>query len=288
MRKIVVVILILFLFAGIAHASVNGTFEGNPIVKVFSNGKEIETKSVPAVLLNGRTMVPIYMLRDLGATVSWDQETYSVDVFLPIQTEVEVQTQAIDIAKLAKEAKPYGVDFVGYFDDGNGLSQIKYFIGENLFEFEKDLNKWNYVTTTGAYTGATFLEIADPQNNYFNVPTKALRDYYGGLITAEQLVSQYEVNANVPYLEPIDVPALPIQDVDLTTSVIKSKVVGDFDGFDYGNIYELDNGQFWKQVDYTFRYSYKYRPDVLVYKDGLFYYMSVDGIDRHPRVELIR
>jgi hypothetical protein len=196
MRKFVVTWLVLFLFAGTAYASINGDFEGNPVVRVYSAGKEIVAKDVPAVLLNGRTMVPIYMLRELGATVTWDQETYSVDVSLPVQTVVQqltVKESSINVAQLAKEAKAYGVDFVGYFDDGNGTSQIKYYLGENLFEFLKDENKWNYVTYTGAYTYATFLEIEDEYGNYFNVPTKALRDYYDERITADELVAQYHV-----------------------------------------------------------------------------------------------
>lgn len=64
-------------------ASINGDFKGNPIVKVKDNGKELIVENTPAIIYNGNTLVPIYMLRQLGATVTWDQKTYSVDVDIP-------------------------------------------------------------------------------------------------------------------------------------------------------------------------------------------------------------
>lgn len=68
---------------------------------------------------------------------------------------------------------------------------------------------------------------------------------------------------------------------------IKSKIWNDFDGFDYGNIYELSNGQYWKQTSFQYKYSYKFMPDVIIYKDGIYYKMIVDGIDKEITVELI-
>lgn len=97
MKKIILVIMMLVLLATIANAaSVNGNFEGNPIIKMKSNGKILPVGDVPAILYNGRTMVPIGMLRNLGATVEWDQKTQSVDVRLPAITETITAIDTLD------------------------------------------------------------------------------------------------------------------------------------------------------------------------------------------------
>lgn len=83
MKKIGLVVIMIVLLATVANAaSVNGDFKGNPIVKVKANGKELTVENTPAVIYNGNTLVPIYMLRQLGAEVTWDQTTYSVDVVI--------------------------------------------------------------------------------------------------------------------------------------------------------------------------------------------------------------
>jgi hypothetical protein len=64
-------------------SSNNGNFEGNPIVKLMSNGQELKIEDVPAINYKDRTMVPIYLLKQLGASVNWNPEAYSVDVKLP-------------------------------------------------------------------------------------------------------------------------------------------------------------------------------------------------------------
>lgn len=61
--------------------------------------------------------------------------------------------------------------------------------------------------------------------------------------------------------------------------VIKSRIKGQFEGWDGDTIVELDNGQIWKQTQWRYRYRYKYRPKVLLYRDGYRWYMQVEGMD---------
>jgi len=63
--------------------------------------------------------------------------------------------------------------------------------------------------------------------------------------------------------------------------VIQSYIISDFDGLDYGNIYELANGQIWKQTEYYIWYWYWFYPEVLIWYDAGAYRMKVEGID-HP------
>lgn len=83
MKKLLTVTMILFFITSSVNASsTRGDFEGNPIVGVKTNGSDLKVEDVPAINYNGRTMVPIYMLRQLGADVAWDDSTYSVNVSL--------------------------------------------------------------------------------------------------------------------------------------------------------------------------------------------------------------
>lgn len=51
-----------------------GLFDGHPIVRVVVNGRQIDS-DVPAINLNGRTMVPLRFVSEaLGANVSWNDE----------------------------------------------------------------------------------------------------------------------------------------------------------------------------------------------------------------------
>lgn len=85
MKKIIIYITAVcsLLFSGIAIGeSLNGSYNGNPIVKVVSDGKVL-TDEVPAQVIDGKTMVPLTMLRQFGFDVNWDQLTYSVNVKQP-------------------------------------------------------------------------------------------------------------------------------------------------------------------------------------------------------------
>ena len=81
MRKVVVSVVVVFLlFGSIVYAAANhGKFEGYNIVKMKSDGKELAVEDTPAINFKGRTMVPIYMLRQLCVEVTWNADEYSVD-----------------------------------------------------------------------------------------------------------------------------------------------------------------------------------------------------------------
>ena len=70
-------------------------------------------------------------------------------------------------------------------------------------------------------------------------------------------------------------------------TVIEARIINDFDGLEYGNIYKLDNGQVWEQ---TYFYIYIYiavMPKVTIWQDGSVYKMKVDGIDEVVTVKQI-
>lgn len=109
-KKIAVLSATLILIAGAVNASgLNRDYKGNPIVKVTSNGKPLEAGEVPAMIYDGNTLVPISLLRQLGASVTWDGDAYQVDVKLPeppaAADKSEATKQQNDVKKLKKYAE---------------------------------------------------------------------------------------------------------------------------------------------------------------------------------------
>jgi hypothetical protein len=104
MKKISLIILFMLLFSGVVTASsINGDYEGHPIVKIMSDGKQLETDEVPGFIYNGHTLVPISTLRQLGASVTWNENDYSVNVKIPTVTESTYSAPASsDLVKAAQ------------------------------------------------------------------------------------------------------------------------------------------------------------------------------------------
>ncbi|KRF19285.1 stalk domain-containing protein [Paenibacillus sp. Soil787] len=77
-------VLLFLCFTGVVHgSSIHGEYSGNPIVNVLFGGKELHVEDVPATIRDGRTLVPLYLLKQTGASVTWDSEKYNVDLTFP-------------------------------------------------------------------------------------------------------------------------------------------------------------------------------------------------------------
>lgn len=87
------------------------------------------------------------------------------------------------------------------------------------------------------------------------------------------------------------VPRVPVAPVPMPAGgVLESRIVSNFSGkvFDHGNLFELGNGQVWKQTEYYIYYHYAIQPRVFIYRDGVVWRMKVDGIDRPIAVKRLR
>jgi hypothetical protein len=60
--------------------------------------------------------------------------------------------------------------------------------------------------------------------------------------------------------------------------ISRSRVTGHFQGFETGQLLELQNGDTWQQDAVKSRYAYGYRPKVSVWQEGSNYYMEVSGM----------
>lgn len=61
-------------------------------------------------------------------------------------------------------------------------------------------------------------------------------------------------------------------------SVIESVIVSEFTGLKHGNIYELQNGQIWKQTEVWIWVWVWVRPRVIIYNEGMWK-MKAENID---------
>ncbi|PHI18009.1 hypothetical protein CEQ90_20185 [Lewinellaceae bacterium SD302] len=58
---------------------------------------------------------------------------------------------------------------------------------------------------------------------------------------------------------------------------MESRIVNDFKGWSGDTIFELQNGQIWKQDKYKYKYFYAHRPKATIVKVGSKYVLTVKG-----------
>jgi hypothetical protein len=69
---------------------------------------------------------------------------------------------------------------------------------------------------------------------------------------------------------------------------IESTISGDFNGWEGETIFKLDNGQIWEQAEYSYMYSYQYRPDVTIYQTASGCRLKVEDEDETILVRKLR
>jgi hypothetical protein len=68
------------------------------------------------------------------------------------------------------------------------------------------------------------------------------------------------------------------------SSVIESRIDGEFSGWEGETIFKLTNGQIWQQIDGRYKYKYKYGPKVILINRGRYAEMQVEGVDATVKV----
>lgn len=260
-------------FSGVASAAaINGLFQGKPIIKVIFNGREIKSSGTPAYLDKDQKMVPAYMLKEMGITTTWDQERYMLSA-------KQSQPNATPVLELSKKLGP-GVMLVQISGDSLSKYTMIKLVVKDATGLSTDILEKMKIIKNEPYND---VDISDTNGNYMYTTMKPINDYFNGKVGILELASQINF-----FKAGSTGQTSTQQPTQSTSSVVKSKIKDTFNGFNNGNLYELDNGQIWKQTDYTYKYSYKYRPDVIIYKDGSKYKMKVDGVDGEATVELIK
>lgn len=68
-------------------------------------------------------------------------------------------------------------------------------------------------------------------------------------------------------------------------SVVESRIDGEFEGWTGETVFSLENGQIWRQLEYSYAYQYQYRPKVLITQTSSGWVMKVEGMSETIRVE---
>lgn len=195
-KKIIGLVAALMLVSGVVSASsINGDYKGNPIVKVTANGKQLETDEVPGVILDGHTVVPISLLRQLGASVTWNAEKYSVEVNLRDPQSNPTSENKNDVTKLTKTFKPNGYSYVSLISDGEDYTALE-FIGTKPLSDLLAANDTFLAILKSAVdnTTATYVSIGGSDNNSFSVASEIVKDYFIGKKTEAELKSFFKIN----------------------------------------------------------------------------------------------
>ena len=85
-KKVLVLTLVLLvsIVSVVFAASINGDYKGNPIVNVLVNGIKLTGLDVPAIIYDGRTLLPLRAcVENVNGIVEWDAETQTAIVIKP-------------------------------------------------------------------------------------------------------------------------------------------------------------------------------------------------------------
>ena len=74
----------------------------------------------------------------------------------------------------------------------------------------------------------------------------------------------------------------------VTSSIVESRIDGEFTGWTGDTLFKLMNGQIWKQAEYNYKYSYKYSPKVTIVNTSSGWIMTVEGVDKSIKVIKIK
>lgn len=185
------------LVAGVVSGSMNGDYKGNPIVKLKSNGTLVDTGEVPAMIYDGRTMVPIAALRNLGAEVTWDPKTYSVDVKLDSSPDDIVISK-----KMIKELQTKVVNLGGtsfsysYAGGSDGFIELN-FHGKSI---ESDIKQISEISKLFLQTDAAIVIVNYFANNIqietVYIDREEIENYNSGSINLNEFTNSWIITSN--------------------------------------------------------------------------------------------
>ncbi|EAQ97416.1 hypothetical protein [Congregibacter litoralis] len=79
-----------------------------------------------------------------------------------------------------------------------------------------------------------------------------------------------------------------INEESSASSIIRSTIDGEFEGFEGDTIVKLSNGQVWQQTEYLYHYHYSYMAEVTIFFSSGTHRMLVEGIGKPVAVVRLR
>lgn len=188
-KKILLIVLASFMVMGVVSAAnIWGTYKGKQIIRLTVDGVPVKVSDAPAVIMDNRTMVPIYLLKEAGISYSWNQENQTVD----IKSKSKGTGSSSDISniKLLIRASEYFSSLESLGDMIKGLNDHLSLVSEGDrigMDYPLDYKKLNdIINAYNSYVDEIDGLIKDysivgidlsPANNILNLYFEAL-DYY--------------------------------------------------------------------------------------------------------------
>lgn len=241
-------------------------------LKIIVDGRQTTLDVTPFIIDPGWIMVPAeFISKQLGATVAWDD----ADSAFTITTKGNAAPTS---TSMVTYTLPNGDTYMGEFRDGqrNGQGTYTWANGATYVGQFKDDQGSGLGTFTWS-NGDTYVGQAwDGKPHGLGVYQRAADGHIqGGLWVNGVFASTGQPITTTP-----TVPSTP--------DVIESRIDGTFEGWSGDTIFKLANGQIWQQTSYAYTYHYAYRPEVVIYRSGLVYKMSVEGVGTQITVKRLK
>ena len=134
-------------------ASINGSFQGNPIANVFINGTKLIFPDVPAIIYGGRTMMPLRAcVEAVNGIVEWENATQTAKIIKP-------------------ETNIY---FVVYTDDGQTIKDVYY--NAPTITDAKEFYSFVYISGIPKGTYTVKCEFVTSEGKALHVETKEVNE----------------------------------------------------------------------------------------------------------------
>jgi hypothetical protein len=179
---------------------------------------------------------------------------------------------------------------------GEQVEVMSYFSKNKVYEVRRSTGQTGYLledaigppASTGAQDSST-PQPAATQNmeNIIAAQSKMIADLTRRIDALESRVQA--LTTLVVARNPTSTPTPTIRrGVSDCSPAIESTISGEFSGWDGETIFKLDDGQIWEQAEYSYMYSYQYRPDVTIYETASGCRMKVEDEDETIIVKKLR
>lgn len=186
MKKKVILLslaLMLLLTGVVSAASLWGKYDGFNIIRITVDGKTIEG-DIPAMNYKGRTMVPIYMLKDAGVNYKWNGENQSVDI-----TSNTPSSNTFDPTAATNEIINLGGAGVTIMNIQGDSTAMVYF--EQKVDFDRDWATLDKIFNKLLAFKSTYSRIeygvSGEVQGIVEIRSQDYKDYLNGALTSDQL-----------------------------------------------------------------------------------------------------
>lgn len=195
MKKILIITVLLMAIVGISTASgksqnLHGEFKGYPIIKITSDGKEIQSTKTPSILFQDEVYVPANILKKIGITTVSDSRAQSMDLS---KINRIYKLFPISVKQIYESTKEFGVDSV-YIVSKESDNEIVFNLSGEFEDLSKNAIGFSKVILNGGTTDTSVIRIIDTGKNDFTVPTETVKKFIEGKIQDKELWKFYKLN----------------------------------------------------------------------------------------------